>query len=114
MSTFSALLRFARQVVNNVLSQLTQQLNVIQEQAHAPMKAMIADVVGGVWVGKGADAFVEEVSGIMLPGVGRISDHITKFHHDIGYATEIMDQADEQVTTMANGLADIFDGIYNG
>ena len=114
MSFMSVILRFARQVVSNVLSQLTQQLNVIQEQAHAPMKAMVADVVGGIWIGKGADAFVEEVSNIMLPGVGRITDHITKFHGDITGAINIMDQADEQVTGMVNGLADIFDGIYNG
>lgn len=36
-----ALLRFARAVVQSVLSQLTQQLNIVQEAALAPMRAMV-------------------------------------------------------------------------
>ena len=58
----SILIRFARKVVQNVLSQLTQQFNVIQEQAYQPMQAMVQQVMDGVWVGKGADAFVEALT----------------------------------------------------
>lgn len=61
------LLRFARQVVANVLSQLTQQLNIVQQQALQPMRTMIQQVTGGVWVGDGANAFVQEVSSLMIP-----------------------------------------------
>jgi hypothetical protein len=76
MSITSMLLRFARKVVGNVLSQLTKQLNVVQEMAYQPMQQMVQQVTSGVWVGKGADAFVEEVSSIMMPGVGKIGDGI--------------------------------------
>ncbi len=62
MSILSILLKLARQVVESVMGQLMQQFNVVQEQAMSPMKAMVDQVVGGVWVGDGADAFVEEVS----------------------------------------------------
>ena len=112
MSIMSVLLRFARQVVQNVLGQLTQQFNVVQEQAFSPMQAMVAQVADGVWVGKGADAFVEEVSSIMMPGVGKIGDGINVFSKNIQNAMDVMDTADEQVSGFVNSLGDIFGGIF--
>lgn len=112
MSIMSALLRFARQVVQNVLSQLMQQFNVIQEQAYSPMQAMVQQVTDGVWVGKGADAFVEEVSSIMMPGVGKIGDGINQYSKNIQNAIDVMDRADEQVSGFINSLGDIFGGIF--
>ena len=112
MSIMSVLLRFARQVVQNVLGQLTQQFNVIQEQAFSPMQAMVQQVTDGVWVGKGADAFVEEVSSIMMPGVGKIGDGINLFSKNIQNAMDVMDRADEQVSGFVNSLGDIFGGIF--
>lgn len=108
----SVLLRFARQVVQNVLSQLTQQFNVVQEQAYSPMQAMVQQVTDGVWVGKGADAFVDEVSSLMMPGVGKIGDGINVFSKNIQNAMDVMDRADEQVSGMVNSLGDIFDNIF--
>ncbi len=112
MSIMSVLLRFARQVVQNVLGQLTQQFNVIQEQAFSPMQAMVQQVTDGVWIGKGADAFVEEVSSIMMPGVGKIGDGINVFSKNIQNAMDVMDRADEQVSGFVNSLGDIFGGIF--
>ena len=108
----SVLLRFARQVVQNVLSQLTQQFNIVQEQAYSPMQAMVQQVTDGVWVGKGADAFVEEVSGLMMPGVGKIGDGINVFSKNIQNAMDVMDRADDQVSGIVNALGDIFDSIF--
>lgn len=112
MSIISALLRFARQVVQNVLSQLMQQFNVIQEQAYSPMQAMVQQVTDGVWIGKGADAFVEEVSSIMMPGVGKIGDGINQYSKNIQNAMDVMDRADQQVNGFVNSLGDIFGGIF--
>jgi uncharacterized protein YukE len=108
----SVLLRFARQVVQNVLGQLTQQFNIVQEQAFSPMQAMVQQVTDGVWIGKGADAFVEEVSSIMMPGVGKIGDGINVFSKNIQNAIDVMDRADEQVSGFVNSLGDIFGGIF--
>jgi uncharacterized protein YukE len=112
MSIMSVLLRFARQVVQNVLGQLTQQFNIVQEQAFSPMQAMVQQVTDGVWIGKGADAFVEEVSSIMMPGVGKIGDGINVFSKNIQNAIDVMDRADEQVSGFVNSLGDIFGGIF--
>jgi uncharacterized protein YukE len=109
-----ALIRFARRVVQGILSQLMQQFNIIQEQALAPMRQMIQQVTGGVWVGDGANAFVEEVSSLMIPGVGRVAEHVTIMHKNIQHACDVIDQADASVNGKVNGLADIFNGIYSG
>lgn len=106
------LLRFARQVVANVLSQLTQQLNIVQNQALQPMRMMIQQVTGGVWVGDGANAFVQEVSSLMIPGVGKVGENITTMQRNLNRAIEVMDRADQQVNNMVRGLADVFNGIY--
>ncbi len=106
------LLRFARQVVANVLSQLTQQFNIVQQQALAPMRQMIQQVTGGVWVGDGANAFVQEVASLMIPGVGKVGENITTMQRNLNHAIEVMDRADQQVNNMVRGLADVFNGIY--
>lgn len=109
-----ALLRLARQVVQGVLSQLMQQLNIVRESALAPMRAIVQQVVGGVWKGDGANAFVEEVSSLMIPGVGQVADHITIMHQNLQRAVDVIDRADQQVHSKANSLGDIFGAIYNG
>ena len=108
----SVLLRFARQVVQNILSQLTQQFNIVQEQAYSPMQAMVQQVMDGVWIGKGADAFVDEVSSLMMPGVGKIGDGSNVFSKNIQNAMDVMDRADDQVSGIVNALGDIFDSIF--
>lgn len=109
---FGALIRFARRVVQSVMSQLTQQLNIVEDQALNPLRAIVQQVVGGVWIGEGANAFVEELSSLMIPGVGRVMEDISTMNRNIQHACDVIDQADQQVTTMANGLGDIFSAIY--
>lgn len=106
------LIRMARAILQRVLQGLMQQFNVVEEMAMNPMRQMIEAVVGGVWVGKGADAFVEEVSSLMIPGVTQVQEHIDYCHTNLNRAQEIMDQADAQVRTRAGALGDMFAGIY--
>ena len=112
MSIMKMLIRLAMKVVQSVLSQLTQQLNVVQEQALAPMRQMVQAVMGGIWVGDGANAFVDEVSSLMIPGVGRVADNITMIHKNVQHAADVIQQADQQVSSKVNGLADIFGSIF--
>jgi uncharacterized protein YukE len=107
-----ALLRFARQIVQSVLGQLTQQLNVVEEMALSPMKMMVQQVTGGVWKGKGANAFVEEVSSLMIPGVGTVGQHIRMVSTNLKRASDIIDRADEQVNSLSKAIGDQFGSIY--
>jgi len=106
---FGFLMRFARKVVEGVLSQLTQQLNVVQEMAMAPMRAMVQQVVGGVWRGEGANAFVQEVNNLMIPGVGRVAETITGLNANLRFAQSVMDRADEEVDKLVKSK--IFDAF---
>ena len=112
MSLRSALIRMARRILQNVLSQLTQQLNVVRDQALSPMRMMVQQVMGGIWIGQGANAFVEEVSSLMIPGVGQVMDHITFMNTNLQRASEIIDAADQRVQGMANSLGDTFGAIF--
>lgn len=106
---FSALIRLARQILENVLSQLTQQLNVVQDQALSPMRTMIQMVTDGIWRGEGANAFVDEVSSLMIPGVGRVADEITSMSNNLQYARDVIDRADEEVNSLVGSrLDDVF------
>jgi uncharacterized protein YukE len=107
-----ALIRLARKVLQGVLSQLAQQLNVVEEQALSPMRSMVEAVTGGVWRGQGATAFVDQVSSIMIPGVGQVGQNISTVSKNIQFAVDVMDRADETVNNKVNALADLFDGIY--
>lgn len=113
MASFSRLLHFARMVVQNVCSQLTQQFNVVEDQAMNPLRRIIDQVVGGVWVGEGANAFVEELSQLMIPGVGRVMEDIDLMNRNVRHASEIIDEADRSVTSQVNALADVFGAIYH-
>lgn len=112
MSFTSIMIRFARKVVQNIMSQLMKNLNVVQEQAFSPMQAMVSQVTDGAWTGYGAEAFVDEVSNLMMPGVGRIGEGITTYNNNIQNAIDVIDRADEQVNSFVNGLADVFGGIF--
>lgn len=112
MSLRKALIKLARRVVEQVQSGLNQQLDVVQDQIRRPIEAIIQEVVGGVWRGAGADAFVEELSNLIVPTSGRIADRITDTGQRIAKAVDIIDRADEQVNNMVNNLADTFEAIY--
>jgi uncharacterized protein YukE len=103
------LMRFARKVVEGVLSQLTQLLSMVQEMAMAPMRLMIQQVTGGVWRGNGANAFVQEVSSLMIPGVGKVATTITGLSNNLKHAQSVIDRADEEVNKIVKSkLTDTF------
>ena len=108
----SILLRFARKVVEGVLSKLGNLINQVTEQAYNPMQQMAQAVTGGIWVGKGADAFVEELQSLMMPNTTQITDTIGIFSKNITSAIDVIDQADNAVNNAVNGIADVFGSIF--
>ncbi len=108
----SVLIRMARATLQNVLSRLAQQLNTVQEQAISPMRAMVQSVVGGIWIGEGADAFVAEVSNLAIPGVTKVGEQISTMSNNLETARDVIDRADEEVARLVKSrLYDAF-GFY--
>ena len=106
------LIRMARAILQRVLSELMQVLNIVREQALAPMRMMVQQVTGGIGIGQGANAFVEEVSSLMIPGVGKVMDQVSTMSNNLRRAQEIIDQADQRSQSKAVSLGDVFGAIY--
>ena len=102
-----ALLRLAKKILENVLQQLTQQFNVVQEMAMAPVRAIVQAVIGGVWKGDGATAFVEELNSLAIPSIGRIGDSITSKIEKLNTSRDILERADSEVRNMVGQLEDV-------
>ncbi|MBP8251183.1 MAG: hypothetical protein KAX40_02380 [Herpetosiphon sp.] len=106
---FNFLLRLAYKVLEGVMSQLMQQFNVVQEQALSPIRMIVQQVTGGIWKGDGANAFVEEVSSLMIPGIGRVGNSIQSFHSNLGSARDIIQRADSELNRLVQSrLVDVF------
>jgi uncharacterized protein YukE len=108
----SILMKFARKVVEHVMSQLTQQLRIVTDQAFNPMQMMVQQVQGGIWRGDGADRFVQEVSSMMMPNTQRVNDTITTLNNNIRFAMDRIDQADNKASTTFQQLGDVFSKIF--
>jgi hypothetical protein len=112
MGIMSSLLRFARSIVQGVLNQITQQMNVVQESAMSPINQMVQSVTNGVWRGKGADAFVQEMQSEVLPAFGSLLTGIGSTNTHINKAIEIMHAADTNGASKVNSLVDVFRSIF--
>jgi len=111
---FGFLLRLARSVLDGVLSKMTQQFNVVQNEALNPVKMIVEGVVGGVWIGKGADAFVDELSSIAIPGIGQVGEQINTLTKNLNFARDVIDRADEEADRIVRSrLFDAFE-FYTG
>lgn len=109
MSVRDALIQLARRVLESVLSQLTQQLNVVVDQAHQPIQQMMQSVLDGIWIGEGATAFVEEISSLVIPGVKQVEGDIEGMNTNLQSARDIIDRADEEVSQLVQSrLFDAF------
>lgn len=103
------LLRVAKIVVDSVLTQLTQQQNIVQQLAIAPMNAMVQQVVGGVWIGKGADKFVQEVTQALIPTTKSVDTTIGTMARNIIFARDRIERADQDVIRLIKGR--VFDAF---
>lgn len=114
-SSFNPLIKIAKQVVKSVQSGIMQQVNIVDTAVKAPVNAMIGQVVGGVWTGAGADAFVEVCKNLVLPEVEGIMSTGRTMSGGIGKALDIMETADKQATGFAVDLTgSSFKIIYKG
>jgi uncharacterized protein YukE len=108
------LLRFARQLVQQVIQQEMQQIAKMEQAALQPMQSMIQQVVGGAWIGNGADAFVNDVTKMMIPGVQQINQGVQTHANGISHAVDVIDKADRDVQKIATDVGQLFHGVFSG
>lgn len=102
-----------RSQVEGVMQDIGKQINVIQSDAFNPLRAIVGQITNGIWVGKGADAFVEEVTNIVLADIGKATESLTGFGTNVKSALDKFEQADNNASGAIDGLAgDIIGRIF--
>ena len=83
MSLLRVLLSIARAVVEQVAASILQQQNVVNEQVKSVINNHVQQVMNGVWIGKGADAFVNSIQQEALPVVEQVLEigHRDDYQH---------------------------------
>jgi hypothetical protein len=110
--SFNPLIKIAKQVVKSVQQGILSQVNIVDVAVKAPVNAMIGQVVGGMWKGQGADAFVEVCKNLVLPETESIMATGKKMNSGIQQALDTMEAADKKATSMVNDLNGVFRGIF--
>ena len=87
-------------------------LNVIQDAVTAPLRALVNEVMGGMWKGDGANRFAQEMISEVIPMLVNIMGFNTNFASAITKAQNRMNQAINQATSKAQGLFDVFNSIF--
>jgi WXG100 family type VII secretion target len=87
---------------------IRQVVQTVEQAALAPISAMAQQVVGGVWKGDGADAFVNELMNIATPKLQKMNQAATLYHTNIGKSRDTIQQADQKVAGLAKNLEEPF------
>lgn len=108
MSIFS----FVEDAVSGIISSILSQFNFIQDLITAPLNAMVQQVMGGVWKGEGANRFVAEMTGEVVPMLAGLLTGGQSFAGGIKKSQDHMITGFGQATKIASGLFDVFNDIF--
>ncbi len=97
--------------VEDVVSQVTQQANMVEEVAGG-IRSGMGPIMGGAWTGQGAQAFIEEVNSRLLPEIAALIASIAGFGGGITNALDTISQADNEVFGVVNQIGDVFGSIW--
>lgn len=97
--------------VQDVVRQVTQQANMVEDMM-GHVRSGMQPIMGGAWVGQGADSFIEEVETRLIPEVMALIASVMGFGGGINSAMGIIEQADNDVFNVVGGVTDIFESIF--
>lgn len=102
-------LQFLRGDVENVMSGVEQQKQ-ITSQLLDTIKGYVPRVTMS-WIGGDADEFAADVMRKIVPAMVELIAAIAGVNLNLTKATNIIDQADSKVKSLADGIGDLFSGI---
>jgi len=106
------LFSWVEDLLSGVISQILQQVNIIESAVSAPIKGLISKVTGGIWKGDGANRFAEEMTTQVIPLLASIMTNNTQYANAIKKSQDRMTQAVQQAASVAQGLQDVFSQIF--
>ncbi|MBN1564305.1 MAG: hypothetical protein JXA10_10735 [Anaerolineae bacterium] len=105
------LLHLAREQVQDIRNKVNQQIDLISDEVQSKLQNYVAEVVGGIWRGEGADEFVREITEYALPKLAEITGDIQHQIVCLDRSVSTMDDADARAKSEVNRLADAFERI---
>jgi hypothetical protein len=103
---------FIEDMVSGIISQILQQVNIVQDAVTQPLRGLINQVMAGMWKGEGANRFVAEMTSEVIPMLVNIMGVNTSFAGAIKKSQDRMNQAFHQATSQAQTLYDLFGSIF--
>jgi uncharacterized protein YukE len=102
-------LQFLRGDVDNVMSGVEQQKQIVSNTLDS-IKSLVPRVTMS-WIGGDAEEFAADVMRKIVPAMVELIAAIAGINLNLTKATNIIDQADSKVKSLADGLGDLFGGI---
>jgi len=94
--------------IESALGGLGGILNTITNEIEQPIKSMVQQVLGGIWKGKGADAFVDMINNQVMGGVSKAQTHVGNYRLHINSSVELMNGGDMKGAQVTGSLEDSF------
>jgi len=99
-------------VCSSVVGQIMSQVTNIEDQITSPIRSLIQQVTNGIWVGKGADAFVDEMNSQVLPAIANLVASLSGFGGGINQAGGLFEDLENAIGGIFDGIGDFFSSIF--
>lgn len=101
---------FVRIAVNQVMSTITQQIN-LTEGILGQVRGAIPGIESA-WTGDDADAFVQEINSRLVPEITSAIASVVGMSIGIASAVNVIDAADRKARGIVADLSGVFDSIF--
>lgn len=98
--------------IEGIMTEILGKFNLIPETITAPLNNWVQQVTGGIWKGAGADRFVAEMTGEVIPTLAGLLVGGQGFVGGIKKSQDHMSAGFAQATKIAGGLVDVFNDIF--
>lgn len=109
---FGGIFKLMFDVVDGIINQITSQVKIIEDAVTSPLRAVVGQVMGGIWKGDGADKFTQEMTQEVIPMLVNIMNVNTGYSAAIRRSLDRMTQAEQQAAQAANSLMEVFGQIF--
>lgn len=110
-SVMRKLICIAKAILQTVTNQVSEQVNIVEQEIKQQITGYLNEVLDGAWTGKGAEKFVACVTEEIVPNLSQISNSVSQINKNINAAVNIMDDADMAVRSKVGELADAIEQI---
>lgn len=106
------LLKIAMRVIQEVLSEIVRQMDVLQREVEERLVEFVRTVVNGAWTGPDAERFINEVNSLIMPRTRQNIAAIQSLQKGVETAVNTINEADQVANGMVGELESVFSKVY--